>query len=528
MMYDFIIVGAGTAGCLLANRLSADSNHQVLLLEAGPKDRNPMIHMPGGAAECIKSNKLNWMFESQPQKAMNNRVIPIPRGKTLGGCSALNGMVYIRGHASDYDDWAAAGNKGWGYQDVLPYFKKSEDNSRGASEFHGTGGELKVINAGSGLELFDMWVEAGVKSGLKRNEDFNGAEQDGVGLFQMTIKDGVRWSSASAFLKPIKTRPNLTVITGADATRIVMDGNRATGVEYLLKGSLQIAKAAKEVVVSCGTIKSPHLLQLSGIGDADDLARAGIEKVLELPGVGRNLQEHLDLKLNWSINRPIALNKAGHFPWNVLVGLDYIFRKKGIAANSGIEGGAFWRSTAEEMRPDIQFHFVPAYMHYLTDPLPRQHGVTVRGCNLRPHSRGTVKPISANPLDKPAVDFNFLDNERDWGKLLAALKKSREIMNSAHWNNLVDGTLTKDLDSDDEGVLREVIKDTSDTVYHPVGTCKMGSDEMAVVDDQLRVRGVEGLRVCDAAIMPGMIGGNTNAPTFMIAEKCAEMILADH
>jgi choline dehydrogenase len=526
-MVDYIVVGAGSAGCVLANRLSADPANRVLLLEAGPKDRSPMIHMPGGAAECIKSKRLNWQFQSTAQQGMNGRVIPIPRGKTLGGSSALNGMVYIRGHASDYDDWAAAGNKGWSYQEVLPYFKKSEHNERGGCDFHGSGGELHVRDAQSGLALFDMWVEAGVKAGMPRNSDFNGAEQEGVGLFQVTIKDGVRWSSANAFLKPAIKRPNLQVITGADVSRVLIEGDRAVGVEYRYRGKTQQIKATKEVVLSAGTIKSPHLLQLSGIGHPDDLAAVGITQRLALLGVGRNLQEHLDLKLNWSINQDIALNRAGNFPYNIGVALEYLFKKTGVAANSGIEGGAFWRSDEAEQRPDIQFHFVPAYMHFLTDPLPRQPGVTVRGCNLRPQSRGTVKPKSANPADHPLVDFNFLDNAHDMGKLLAALKMSREIMHSGHWNHIVDGVLTQGLESNDEDVLREVIKDTSDTVYHPVGTCKMGHDDMAVVDDQLRVHGLAGLRVCDASIIPSMIGGNTNAPAMMIAEKCADMMLAN-
>ncbi|NIB42122.1 choline dehydrogenase [Pseudomaricurvus alkylphenolicus] len=525
-MFDYIIVGAGSAGCLLANRLSEDPNNRVLLLEAGVSDKSPMIHMPGGCAHALKSDQLNWKFNSTPQQGMNRRVMPVPRGKTLGGSSAVNGMVYIRGHAKDYDDWAEAGNEGWSYKEILPYFKKSEGNCRGESKYHGGAGELKVSDPSSGLELFSRWVDAGARAGMSRNDDFNGEHQDGVGLYQSTIDNGVRCSSANAFLKPARMRPNLTIRTESEAVRLIIEKDRACAVEYSHRGSVLRASASREIIVSCGAIKSPHLLQMSGIGHPDDLAAVGMDTKVELPGVGGNLQEHLDLKLNWSINQPIALNKYARFPSNILVGLEYLWRKTGLAAKCGIEGGAFWRSNDDEDRPDIQFHFIPANMEYLTDPLPKQHGVTLRACNLRPYSRGSVKPASNNPLDKPLVDFAFLDNERDWNKMLSALDMGREIMHAHHWNGLVDGVITPGLESTDEGELREMIKNTSDTVYHPVGTCKMGNDDLAVVGPDLKVHGVEGLRICDASIMPTIIGGNTNAPTIMVAEKCADMVLS--
>jgi choline dehydrogenase len=524
-MFDYIIVGAGSAGCVLANRLSANSENKVLLIEAGPADKSPMLHMPGGTAEAIKSDVLNWKFNSQPQRFMNDREIPVPRGRTLGGCSAINGMAYVRGHATDYDDWAAAGNSGWSYDEVLPYFKKSENNVRGESKYHGTGGELSVNNAGSGLELFQRWLQALQRAGFDYNEDFNGERQDGVGLFQVTINKGKRCSTASAFLKPVRNRKNLSVMTDTQVGKLLLEGNRVTGVEVLRNGGREQLQASKEVVLSAGSIGSPHIMQLSGIGREEDLSNAGITQTIELPGVGHNLQEHLDLKLNWAINEPIALNKLVRFPHNVMVGLNYVFRKKGIAANSGIEGCAFWRSDESLHRPDVQFHFVPAYMHFLTDPLPEQHGVTLRACNLRPEARGSVLASCDDPSVAPMIDFNFMSNDFDKNMMLKALYKSREIMHTDHWEGLIEAPLTKGLDSDDEDVLLEMIKDTSDTVYHPVGTCKMGNDDQAVVDSQLRVHGVEGLRVADASIIPTMIGGNTNAPVIMIAEKCADMIL---
>lgn len=523
-MYDFIIVGAGSAGCVIANRLSANPDHKVLLLEAGPKDSNPMIHMPGGCAEVLKSDKHNWKMSSIPQKQMNGAVVPVPRGKTLGGSSALNGMIYIRGHASDYDDLAAKGLEGWSYQDVLPYFKKSEDNCRGENEFHGVGGEVHISNAGTGHELFDLWVGACVHAGIPETDDFNGAKQEGSGLYQTNIKKGIRQSSATAFLKPIKNRKNLTIVTDAYVNKVVLENDRATAVEYRRKGEVVTVKANKEIVISAGTVKSPHILQLSGIGGKEDLLAAGIELKVELPGVGHNLQEHMDLNLNWAINKNCSFNTLSRFPHNIKAGLQYIFAKEGIAAYSGIEAGAFWRTRQDENRPDIQFHFVPANMGYLTEPLPKQDGITIHACNLRPKSRGTVLAKTNNPQDQPIIDFNFLENDDDLTRMIDAVKKSREIANTG-WDGLIDGALTKGVESDDQAVLADVVRNNSGTVYHPVGTCKMGIDEMAVVDAQLKVHGVEGLRVADASIIPDLIGGNTNAPAMMIGERCADFIL---
>lgn len=526
MSFDYIIIGAGSAGCVIANRLSADPQVSVLLLEAGPKDNNPMIHMPGGCAKVLQSDTLNWQLWSTPQKQLNNRRLWIPRGRTLGGSSSANGMVYIRGHASDYDDWAAAGNDGWGFKEVLPLFKGFEDQVRGADDYHGAGGELYVADAPSDNPLFDRFIDAGVELGIPANNDFNGAEQEGIGRFQVTIKNGVRWSAATAFLKPVVKRPNLTVLTGANVTRLLLQGEHVTGVEYQGRKGLESVSARREVILSAGAVKNPQILQLSGIGHPDDLASVGIQVRHTLPGVGRNLQEHLDLLLRYECVEPITLNGAMRPDRQLKAGLQYILFKKGVAACNNIEGGAFVKSEPGLSRPDIQLHFVPANMQGLTDPLPKQHGITLHACNLRPESRGSVTLASSNPLDAPLIDFNFLDSDADWQQMFKALKLSQELMAARAWDGLIGRPLLPDSICRDEDSMRAAIAACSETVYHPVGTCKMGADEMAVVDSQLSVHGIQGLRIADASIMPTLIGGNTNAPAMMIGEKCAQLIQA--
>jgi choline dehydrogenase len=525
-MYDYIIIGAGSAGCVLANRLSKDPSNKVLLLEAGPKDSNPMIHMPGGCAEVLKSDKLNWKFQSTPQKHLNGHVFEIPRGKTLGGSSSANGMVYIRGHASDYDDWAAAGNEGWSYADVLPYFKGFEDQVRGADDYHGSGGELHVTNAPSDNPLFDNFVNAGVEVGIPASDDFNGAEQEGIGRFQATIKGGKRWSSASAFLTPVLDRPNLTLMCNANVDSIVLEGKKAVGVNCTIKKKQQVFRANKEVVLSAGAIKSPHILQLSGIGDAADLKAAGIQCQHELTGVGKNLQDHLDIIMRFAINQPLSMNGIDKFPHNVKVAWDYFVHKKGVGSFNNIEGGGFVKSSPEIDRPDIQLHFVPCNLAGLTDALPPQHGVTIHACNLRPFSTGTVKPLSADAFAKPEVDFNFMSDERDQPVMIAGFRLLRQIMAANAWHGLVDDEIQPGTHVETDEQILAALGDTTETVYHPVGTCKMGSDHLAVVDHELKVHGIEGLRIADASIMPSLIGGNTNAPSMMIGDKCSQMMLA--
>lgn len=525
-MFDYIVVGGGSAGCVLANRLSKNPAHKVLLLEAGPKDSSLMIHMPGGCAEVLKSDKLNWKFVSTAQQHLGGRQYEIPRGKTLGGSSSANGMVYIRGHASDYDDWAAAGNEGWSYQQVLPYFKRFEDQVRGEDDFHGTGGELHVINAPSDNPLFDHFVQAGVEIGIPFNDDFNGAEQEGIGRFQATIKNGKRWSSAAAFLTPILDRPNLTVICNALVEKILLEGNRAVGVQYRQGKKVQEVRVNKEIVLCAGTIKSPHILQLSGIGDKAELEAAGIECQHHLPGVGKNLQEHLDVIMRYAINQPLSMNGIDRFPHSLKVAWDYFVHKTGVGAYNNIEGGGFVKSSPDLERPDIQLHFVPCNMTSLTDKLPPQHGVTLHACNLRPYSKGTVKTISADPAAKPEVDFNFMSDERDWPVMKHCIRILRELMQASAWNGMVTEEIQPGSQYQTDEDLRNILGKTTETVYHPVGTCKMGSDDMAVVDAQLRVHGIEGLRVADASIIPTLIGGNTNAPSMMIGDKCSDMMLS--
>lgn len=526
-MFDYIIIGAGSAGCVLANRLSANSNNSVLLLEAGPKDNNPMIHMPGGCAEVLKNKQLNWQFISTPQKHLSGRQYNIPRGKTLGGSSSVNGMVYTRGHASDYDDWAAWDNEGWSYKEVLPYFKRLEDFNRGEDTFHGTGGGLYVSEAPGDNLLYDKYIAAGVEIGYLKTDDFNGAQQEGFGRFHTTIKNAKRCSSAAAFLTPILNRHNLTVITNAIVSKILLEGNKAIGVEYVVKNKEQQVYAAKEIILSAGTIKSPHILQLSGIGDEADLKAADIELKKSLPGVGKNLQEHLDLLMRWECTEPIALNGMDRFPTNIKVGWDYFIHKKGIAAYNNIEAGAFLRTQENLNRPNIQLHFVPCNMTGITDKLPLQHGVTLHACNLRPKSSGTVKPASNNPLTKPIVDFNFLDNEDDWQIMITCFKILRKLMAAKAWDGLIGEEIApgKAIQSDED--IRRIMAASTETIYHPIGTCKMGNDAMAVVDAKLRVHGIDNLRIADASIIPRMIGGNTNAPAMMIGDKCSDMILGN-
>lgn len=526
MQFDYIVVGAGSAGCVVANRLSANPANRVLLLEAGPKDRNPMIHMPGGCTEVLKSKTLNWQLWSTPQKQLADRRIWIPRGRTLGGSSASNGMVYIRGHASDYDDWAAAGNAGWAYRDVLPLFRKFENQARGADEFHGVDGELYVGEPTSDNILFDRFIAAGEELGVKHNRDFNGAEQEGFGRFQVTIKNGRRQSSAVAFLRPVLQRPNLTIVTGATVSRVLLTGDRATGIEYVQGRTIKTAIAGKEIVLSAGAVKNPQILQLSGIGHRDDLARAGVALKHELPGVGRNLQEHLDVLLRYEATQPITMNGLMRADKQLKIALQYLFTKTGVAATNGIEAGAFIRSTPEQARPDLQMHFVPANMIDLIQPLPKQHGITLHVCNLRPKSRGTATIASSNPLDAPVIDFNFLAEEDDWQTMLRAYKWGQNLMAAKAWNGLIGKPISPDAIAHKEEDMRRAIPHCAESVYHPVGSCKMGIDSESVVDPQLRVHGLKGLRIADVSIMPAMIGGNTNAPAMMIGERCAGLMLA--
>jgi len=520
VQFDTVIVGAGSAGCVLANRLSADPAHRVCLVEAGPEDRSPLIHIPAGILSTVPRRQVNWAFKTEPQPGLGGRQGYQPRGRVLGGSSSINAMIYMRGHRSDYDDWAALGNPGWAYEDVLPLFIRSEDQLRGADPFHGSGGELTVSDLASPAAASRAFVESAARAGLARNPDFNGASQDGAGLYQVTQRRGRRCSAAIAFLRPALARPNLTVLTGRHATRIVFEGERASGIEIEGPGGTARIDAAREVILSAGTFGSPQLLLLSGIGPREELSRHGVALRHELPGVGRNLVDHIDLALVYrsddhslmGITLRTALRAiAGYFEWRD--------RGTGILTTNFAEAGAFLRTRADLSRPDVQLHFLTGLVDDHARRLHYGYGVSCHVAVLRPKSRGQVGLRSADPRAAPRIDPNFLAEAEDLATLVAGVKRAREIMAGVPLAPHRGAELYTE-GAGEEALLAQ-IRQRSDTIYHPVGTCRMGADAMAVVDPLLRVRGLEGLSVVDASVMPTPVGGNTNAPTIMIAEKAA-------
>lgn len=517
MDFDFIIVGAGSAGCVLANRLSENPNNRVLLLEAGGKDRHPFIHMPAGLAKLISISSINWSYETEPQAEMNGRRMYWPRGKVLGGSSSINAMCYCRGHRKDYDSWADGGAEGWGSSDVLPWFIKSEDQENGPSEYHGVGGPLSVQNLRYSNPLSSVFIEAGVQAGYGRTDDFNGPHQRGFALYQVTQRDGKRCSTAVAYLRPALGRPNLAVITGAHVLKLQFDGSRVTGVEYR-KGGKNVTASAGRVILSGGAVNSPQLLMLSGIGRPDELAQAGVEARHELPGVGYNLQDHLDFCTLVHCKQPISYDKLN----DLAVGLRYLFGRKGPGSSNIAEAGAFVLSRhAVDDRPDIQLHFVPAFLDdHGRNRLPG-YGMTIHGCALRPESRGYLKLKSANPLEQPAIQPNYLDKEYDRKLMLECVRIARELFAQKAFEPYAGNEVFPGEDAKTGQQVLDVVRNKAETIYHPIGTCKMGNDEMAVVDPDLNVRGLEGLSVVDASVMPTLVSGNTNAPTIMIAEKFA-------
>jgi choline dehydrogenase len=529
--YDFIIIGGGSAGSVLAARLSEDADVSVLLLEAGGANTSVLVRMPLGAGQLIKAKSdYNWGFWSEPEPHMNNRRLWHPRGRGLGGSSAINGMIYIRGHARDYDQWRQMGLQGWSYADVLPYFKRAENFQDGGNAYHGGDGPLSVSwGERSDHPLYVAAIKAGAEAGYKTTPDFNGQDQEGFGRYQLTIRDGERWSAARAYLKPVAgKRRNLTIITGARTHRILIEEGRATGVEYSLgKGkAVKVARARREVLLCAGAFQSPQILQLSGIGDPEMLAAQGIQTVHERKGVGRNLQDHMDVTLNWACTQPLSLfSEVGGWR-GLLMGMQYTFTGKGSGRQNGLEAGAFLKSRPDLDRPDLQLHFVLAIMQdHGKQPLT-QDGFTLHICQLRPESRGTVSLSSADPYDDPAILANFLSTAEDLRSVRQGLRMARDVVAQAAFAPYRGAELAPgpDVQSDDE--IDAFIRAKGETIYHPVGTCKMGSpsDPMAVVDDQLRLIGLEGLRVIDASVMPTLIGGNTNAPTIMIAEKISDLI----
>jgi len=526
--FDFIVVGAGAAGCVLANRLTASGRHSVLLLEAGGNDSSPWIHIPLGYGKHFSNPKVNWLYQSEADEKTGSRSIVQPRGKVLGGSTSINGLIYMRGQHEDYDRWRDLGNTGWGYADVLPYFRKSEDQQRGADDYHGVGGPLAVSDPPEPHPLCEAYLAAAEECGYRRNPDFNGAAQEGFGYNQWTLRNGLRSSAATAFLRPARRRANLTVITRAHATRVLFSGSRATGVEYLRGGGLNSAMARKEVIAAGGSFNSPQLLQLSGVGPASLLQDLGIRVVADLPGVGMNLQDHYTGRMSYECTEAFTLNDVvNHFGKGLAAALRYLFLRKGPLAMGVTYVTGFIRADAASVTPDIQTSISIFSSDKVGGPLHRFSGFTLAARLLRPESRGSVLIQSTDPLRAPAIRPNYLAAEKDCAVLLAGMKATRRLANTAALRPYIlrehdPGPLcTSDAD------LLEFTRQRGGISYHPVGTCKMGNDDASVVDERLRVLGLEGLRVVDASIMPTLVSGNTYAPTLMIAEKVAEMILHD-
>jgi len=529
--YDFIVTGAGSAGCAVAGRLSESGKYRVLLLEAGPPDSNMWIHIPLGYTRTYTDPRVNWMFESEPVAELNNRTLFQPRGKTLGGTSSINGTVYMRGTYADYNDWRQRGCEGWDWDNVLPFFKKAQHNERGGNEFHGTGGPLRVSDFPRDLPLFKALIEAAQQAGIPYNPDFNGARQEGVGYYQFTVSGRRRWSSARSYLKDAKARPNLTIVTEAHATRVLIENNRAVGVEYRTPAGMQKAFARREVVVSGGAFGSPQLLLLSGIGPADHLREMDVPVVKDLPGVGANLQDHYNTYLVYRMKGVETLNQLAHsWPKKIAAFLEYQMFKTGPLTNTGIVAGAMVRTDPRFETPDMQINmsYWSTNERARTGLVPHTYpGITLAPVHLRPEGRGRVRLKSPDPFAPPAIHFEFLKTEYDVRAILEGMRICRRIASQpALAPYVVEETMPGAAVQSDADLLADV-RARSVANFHPVGTCRMGHGTDAVVDPRLRVHGVERLRVADASIMPSIVGGNTNAPSIMIGEKCAHMMLED-
>jgi choline dehydrogenase-like flavoprotein len=526
--FDYVIVGAGSAGCVLANRLSADGKNSVLLLEAGPKDTHIWIHVPLGYGRLFKEKTVNWMYQTEPEPGLDGRTVFQPRGKVLGGSSSINGLLYVRGQHEDYDRWRQHGNSGWGYDDVLPYFKKAENQQRGADDFHAVGGPLPVSDLTHADPLSAAFIAAAAETGIPKNPDFNGATQEGAGFFQTTTRYGRRASTAVSYLRPAKKRKNLHIETSALARRVVFDGRRAVAVEYEKAGSQRTARARKEVLVSSGAYNSPQLLQLSGVGPGDFLRKHGIDVVLDAPGVGNDLQDHMQVRVVMRCTKPITLNDVVNSPARkVLAGLRYAALRTGPLSIAAGTSGAFFKTNPRLATPDIQIHFLPFSTDKMGEKLHPFSGFTASVCQLRPESRGTLRIRSADPLAPPEIRINYLSTETDRTANVEGLKILRKILHAPALSPFVVEEVDPGSKVSTDEELLNYCRARGRPTYHPNLTCRMGSDPLAVVDQRLRVRGIDGLRVVDASIMPDLVSGNTNAAIIMIAEKASDMILED-
>ncbi len=526
--FDYIVVGAGSAGCVLANRLTASGRHRVLLLEAGGHDRHFWIHVPLGFAKLFNNARVNWLYKSEPEPELNNRQIIQPRGKVVGGSSSINGLLYIRGQHEDYDHWRQLGNAGWSFQDVLPYFKRAEDQERGADDLHGTGGPLSVSDVGEPHPLCEAFIAAAEQAGIPRTNDFNGPKQEGAGYFQLTAKKGRRWSTAAGYLKQARHRHNLKVELNALTTRILFSGRRAIGVTYRQGEKLRTAYADGEVILSGGAFNSPQLMQLSGIGPADLLRSHGIGVIADMPGVGADLQDHLQVRMQFRASQPITANDViNNWRHRYSAGVRYFLTRKGLLAIGAGYGGAFFRTRPDLATPDVQIHFLIFSTETAGASVHPFSGFMASVCQLRPESRGYVRIKSADPAMPPAIQPRYLSARNDVDTVIAGLKQLRRVMNQPVMRKLIaeerapGETVVSDAD------LLQYARNTATTVYHPTSTCRMGPDPNAVVDERLRVRGFERLRVIDASIMPALVSGNTNAAAVMIGEKGSDMVLAD-
>ena len=525
--FDYIIVGAGSAGCVLADRLTASGRHRVLLLEAGGKDRNIWIHIPLGYGKLFSNARFNWMYQSEPEPELNNRKVIQPRGKVLGGSSSINGLLYIRGQREDFDHWRQLGNTGWSFDDVLPFFRRSEDQERGGDDLHGRGGPLAVSDVAP-HPLCEAFIEAAGQAGYPRNDDFNGPTQEGAGYYQLTARNGRRCSTARGYLKPARRRPNLKIVSGALASRILFKGSRAVGVEYNDGGAVHRAFAEGEVVLSGGAFNSPQLLQLSGVGPGSLLRSLGVDVLRDAPGVGADVQDHFQARFNYRCSEPITINDAmATMRGRVGAALDYAFNRKGpLSIGAGYAGG-FFKTDSSLASPDVQIHFILFSADSVGQKLHSFPGFLASVCQLRPRSRGHVHIKSVDPTQAPAIQPNYMSDAFDRDVMIEGMKLTRRIMGQPAIGHYIVEELNPGSQCSSDADLLAFAREKGTTIFHPAGTCRMGPDAGAVVDERLRVRGVDGLRVIDASIMPTVVSGNTNAAIVMIAEKGAQMILQD-